>query len=93
MKPNFNLCDRCSAQVATRYRIPVVTGSQRNPSGNGYEDIIEPIDLCHSCLYIFVVWQLDKLSESLVSISPPAPSGFFKKDLIEFSKKSTTPIN
>lgn len=45
---DFLLCDVCGARVPTPLRIEALVGRQMCPSGNGSEDVVELVDLCHS---------------------------------------------
>ncbi len=50
MKQTICSCDRCGNETAFD-SIRVVTGRSMDPSGNGYQDDVEMIDLCGMCLW------------------------------------------
>lgn len=61
MKETIHKCDRCGKKISENGSIEVVTGRSMDPSGNGYDDDLQYIDLCFSCLQLWAKKSMKKI--------------------------------
>lgn len=60
MKREVVWCDRCHRESERWLSVEIIKGREPDPSGNGYNPIIEHRDFCVACINHYVTFAFEK---------------------------------